>query len=210
MWERIFGSLRTPGKTFAQVSEQKLWKEGLLIVAIAALLQGLSSIAAAGNEGLLFYLDYLEQYLEMPAGDSLSLLTGSPASTIFSSLIGDLIGWVLMGAVFFLFAKLFKGQGTMSGMLGSLGYAASPYFIGAPLSALASLAGAAGYIISTVIGLATAIWVIVLQIIAIKESQRISTGAAVATYFVPAILLGILILLLIGVIVALIMTFTAA
>jgi hypothetical protein len=52
--------------------------------------------------------------------------------------------------------------------------------------------------------------VLVLNIIAIKESQRISTGAAVATYFVPAILLGILILLLIGVIVALIMTFTAA
>ena len=94
-------------------------------------------------------------------------------------------------------------------MLAGLGYASTPYFIGAPLAALTSLAGAAGYILSGVIGFATGIWVLVLYIIAIRESQQISTGAAIATFFIPAVLLFILALILIGIIVAMFMVFAA-
>lgn len=201
MWERIFGTLRAPGKTLNQAAENNLWKEGLLIVIAAAILKGISSVVAAGN---MEFLLYLEKVLDLPLADSLQY---SPIFTIFSSLFGGLLGWILLGAVFFLFAKLFKGQGTLSGMLAGLGYASSPYFIGAPLAAVTSLVGVAGYILSSIIGLATSIWVLVLNIIAIKESQKISTGAAIATFFIPGILLFILALFLIGIIVALVMVF---
>lgn len=203
MWERIFGALRAPGKTLNQVAEENLWKEGLLIILIVALLQGLSSIASAGNQDIF---RYLEPFMEQPIMDPVQY---SPIFIILSTLVGGLLGWVIMGAVFFLFAKLFKGRGTFSGMLAGLGYASTPYFIGAPLAALTSLAGAAGYILSGVIGFATGIWVLVLYIIAIRESQQISTGAAIATFFIPAVLLFILALILIGIIVAMFMVFAA-
>ncbi|MEG3067759.1 MAG: hypothetical protein RQM95_05930 [Syntrophaceticus schinkii] len=74
--------------------------------------------------------------------------------------------------------------------------------------ALASLAGAGGLIIGGVISFAVAIWVLVLNIIAIRESQQIGTGAAVATFLIPVVLLFILALILAGVIVAMLMTFT--
>jgi len=48
-----------------------------------------------------------------------------------------------------------------------------------------------------------------LYIIAIRESQQISTGAAIATFFIPAVLLFILALILIGIIVAMFMVFAA-
>lgn len=54
--------------------------------------------------------------------------------------------------------------------------------------------GIAGYFLSSVIGFATSIWVIVLQIIAIRESQQISTGGAVVTFIIPGILLFLIFL----------------
>jgi hypothetical protein len=203
MWERIFGALRAPGKTLNQVAEKNLWKEGLLIIVVVAILQGMSSLVAQGNQDLLFR--YLEQFSDQPLMDSIQY---SPAFTIFSSLFGGLLAWVIAGGIFFLFAKLFKGEGTFSGMLAGLGYASTPYIIGAPLVALASLAGAGGLIIGGVISFAVAIWVLVLNIIAIRESQQIGTGAAVATFLIPVVLLFILALILAGVIVAMLMTFT--
>ena len=49
MWERIL-SAESTWKTLNQVAEENLWKEGLLIILIVALLQGLSSIAS-GESG---------------------------------------------------------------------------------------------------------------------------------------------------------------
>jgi len=203
MWERIFGSLRTPGETLRQAADNKLWKEGLFVVLVIALLSALYNIA---NKEMLFNM---EQYLEQPGAELLSFMF-SPAFIIVTTLFSILLSWVVMSAVFFLFAKLFKGQGTMSGMLSSLGFAYSPHFIGTPLATLVSLAGVGGYILGAVIGVAVGIWVIVLQIIAIKESQRISTGAAVATYFVPGILFVILLFILILVLAAMLSAFSGS
>lgn len=69
MWERIFGALRAPGKTLNQVAEKNLWKEGLLIIVVVAILQGMSSLVAQGNQDLLFR--YLEQFSDQPLMDSI-------------------------------------------------------------------------------------------------------------------------------------------
>ncbi len=199
MWERIFKTLAAPGETLHQVAEKNLWKEGLLLVLVIAILKGATQTAAVGNEEALIYL---ERYFGPSSVDSFSSFMYSPTYMIISSLFSELLGWVVLGAVFFLFAKLFKGHGSMSGMLAGLGYASCPYFLGVPLAALTSLAGNAGSIISGIISFAAAIWVLVLSIIAIRESQQIGTGAAVAVYFIPVVVLGIVFLLLIGFLIA--------
>ncbi len=194
MWERIIGILRSPVKTLRQTSEAELWKEGLLIVLLVSLLKWLSKLAEPGDQELI---KHLKPIMGTSAADQLSTALNSTSMGFFFSLFDDLLVWVIGGLLFFLFAKLFKGRGTVVGMLAGLGYASCPYFLGAPLMAIISLTGTAGYFLSSIIGFAASIWVLVLEIIAIRESQQISTGGAVATYFIPAVLLGIIFFLLI-------------
>ncbi|MGI6405274.1 MAG: hypothetical protein ACOX2E_02100 [Syntrophaceticus sp.] len=96
MWERIFGTISAPGKTLHQAAEKELWKEGLLIVAAIAILQGLCDIATAGSEDIL---PYLEQFSELPLAETMQL---SPAFTFFSPIIGGLLGWFVVRSSFFL------------------------------------------------------------------------------------------------------------
>ena len=188
MWECIIGVIISPGETLRQTAEAELWKEGLLIVLLVSLLKWLSKLAAPEQE----LLGQLEKFTGSSV-DQFSSAMDSPIAAFFSSLSGDLIFWVLGGLLFFLFAKIFNGKGTIPGMLAGLGYASTPFFLGAPLMAVIS-GGIAGYFLSSVIGFATSIWVIVLQIIAIRESQQISTGGAVVTFIIPGILLFLIFL----------------
>ena len=200
MWERIIGVIMSPRETLQQTAEAELWKEGLLIVLLVSLLKWLSKLAAPEQE----LLGQLEKFTGSSV-DQFSSAMDSPIAAFFSSLSGDLIFWVLGGLLFFLFAKLFNGKGTIPGLLAGLGYASTPYFLGAPLMAVTSLGGIAGYLLSSIIGFATTIWVIVLQIIAIRESQQISTGGAIVTFIIPGILLLLIFFLFILLITALIL-----
>ncbi len=199
MWERIIGVIMSPGETLRQTAESELWKEGLIIILLTSVLKWLSQLAAP-EQRLLGQLERLTG----SSVDQFSSALDSPIAAFFSSLSGDLISWVLGGLLFFLFAKLFKGQGTIPGMLAGLGYASTPFFLGAPLMAVTS-GGIAGYLLSSAIGFATAIWVAVLQIIAIRESQQISTGGAIVTFIIPGILLLLVLVFFILLITALIL-----
>lgn len=199
MWERIIGVIKSPGETLRQTAEDQLWKEGLLIILLTSVLKWLSQMAAPKQE----LLEQLERFTGSSV-EQFSTTLDTPAAAFFSSLSGDLIFWVLGGLLFFLFAKLFKGQGTIPGMLAGLGYASTPFFLGAPLMAVTS-GGIAGYLLSSAIGFATAIWVAVLQIIAIRESQQISTGGAIVTFIIPGILLLLVLVFFILLITALIL-----
>ncbi|MFY9141106.1 MAG: Yip1 family protein [Thermacetogeniaceae bacterium] len=200
MWERIIGVIMSPRETLQQTAEAELWKEGLLIVLLVSVLKWLSKLAAPEQE----LLGQLGKFTGSSV-DHFSSALDSPTAAFFSSLSGDLIFWVLGGLLFFLFAKLFNGKGTIPGLLAGLGYASTPYFLGAPLMAVTSLGGIAGYLLSSIIGFATTIWVIVLQIIAIRESQQISTGGAIVTFIIPGILLLLIFFLFILLITALIL-----
>jgi len=200
MWERIIGVIKSPGETLRQTAEDQLWKEGLLIILLTSVLKWLSQMAAPKQE----LLEQLER-LTGSSVEQFSTTLDTPAAAFFSSLSGDLIFWVLGGLLFFLFAKIFKGQGTIPGLLAGLGYASTPHFLGAPLMALTSLGGIAGYLVSSIIGFATTIWVAVLQIIAIRESQQISTGGAIVTFIIPGILLLLVLVFFILLITALIL-----
>ena len=199
MWERIIGVIMSPGETLRQTAESELWKEGLIIILLTSVLKWLSQLAAP-EQRLLGQLERLTG----SSVDQFSSALDSPIAAFFSSLSGDLISWVLGGLLFFLFAKLFKGQGTIPGMLAGLGYASTPFFLGAPLMAVTS-GGIAGYLLSSAIGFATTIWVAVLQIIAIRESQQISTGGAIVTFIIPGILLLLVLVFFILLITALIL-----
>jgi len=200
MWEYISGSLAKPVQTLRSAAENNLWKQGLIIVAVLSILKGSTATTVMRNEELL---SLLETTMSISGQELLLSFLQSPLLVITLTLISGIFQWLLAGVLFHLFAKLFKGQGTLSGILASTGYAQSPNFIGIPLNALLSIStGAGSAILSGIVSFGIGIWVFVLDIIAIKETYRISTVAATATFFIPFILLFIITLFLIGMLTA--------
>jgi hypothetical protein len=108
--------------------------------------------------------------------------------------LGDLIrgrfgGWILSGiyaivglaigaGILFLISRLFKGQGAYISLFRGLGYAYAP-------QALA--------VIPVVGAFVGGIWSLILAIRTVKETQRVSDGAAVAVVLIPAIVIGFII-----------------
>lgn len=197
MWEYIPGALATPVQTLHSVAERNLWKQGLIIVAVLSLLKGASLTATMGDESVL-------PLLEMTTGttglEAVTSILESPYFLLAATFFGGILQWLLAGVLFHLFARLFKGQGTVGGVLSAIGFAKTPNFIGIPLSTLASVAGGLAFL-SGIIEFGIGIWIAVLEIIAIRENYRIGTGAATATFFIPFILLFIA-LFFIGVLLA--------
>lgn len=206
MWEYISGSLAKPVQTLRSAAENNLWKQGLVIVIVLSMLKGSTATVAMRNEE---FLSLLETPMSFQGIEFISFMQ-SPLVIITFALVGGIVQWLLAGVLFHLFAKLFKGQGTLSGVLASTGYAQSPYFIGIPLTALLSLsAGTGAAVLSGIISFGIGVWVLVLGIIAIKETYQIGTGAAAAAFFIPFILLFVVALFLIGILTAVILFMAA-
>jgi hypothetical protein len=102
-------------------------------------------------------------------------------------------GWILSGVyavvglaigagILFLLSRLFKGQGTYISLVRGLGYAYAP-------QALAVIP-----FIGAVVG---GIWSLILAIRAVKETQRVSDGAAVAIVLIPALVIGFIVFVLV-------------
>jgi len=101
-------------------------------------------------------------------------------------------GWILMAilaptlflaigtGVLWLVGKLFSGKAEFIEMFRPLGYAYAPYALG---------------IIPFIGGIVGGIWSIVCAVIAVRESEEVSTGASVAIVLIPAAVLFILMLI---------------
>lgn len=198
MWEYIPGTLTAPVQTLRTVAVKGAWKEGLLVVVLLSLLQGVSLAATMNNENLLPYLDGITA---TPGMEAAAAVLQSPYFLTGATFFLRILQWLLAGVLFHLFARLFKGQGTLGGVLAATAFAGSPDFIGIPLAALASLAGGLAFL-SGIVEFGTGIWTAVLGVIAIRENYRIGTGAAAATFFIPFILLFCAALFLFGMLLA--------
>lgn len=188
MWEYIAGILMAPVQTLREIAEKKLWKQGLLIIVAIALIKGVANAVTARDNPIL------PPGLEMSAGlhpvlQSMLSVFQSPYFLIGSSLVGGIVTWFVGGLLFYGFGKLFKGQGTLTGILASTGYADAPYFIGIPLTVLLTLLGRPGAILGGFVGFGMGVWTFALDVLAVRESLGISTWAALITVLIPLMLL---------------------
>jgi hypothetical protein len=121
----------------------------------------------------------------------------SPAFFVLFMLVSSILSWFITGAIYYGFSRLFKGQGSLPGMLASLGFAEAPSLVSAPLTALALLLGPAWIVVSYVPGFVAWIWILVLDVLAIRESQRLDTGPAVGVILVTVAAVFLLIFVII-------------
>ncbi len=208
MWEYITGALAAPVRTFRETGQRELWRQGLLLVGGLALLRGLVSAAAAQEAAPL--PPGLEMAPVLPGHlEGVFNLLHSPRFLLASSLLGGILLWFLGGVAFFALGKIFKGRGSLGGLLGALGFAEAPQFIEIPLAAVLSLLGLPGGILSGLARFGFRIWILVLDVLAVRESLALGTGAAVAAVLIPIALI-LLFFLLIGIILTLSAMFAAA
>ncbi len=200
MWEYLAGVIAEPARSLREVAEKRLWKEGLLLLVVIALLNATVAIAE--------YRSGMLQNSGLLSAPGITPLPGSFLATLYSPgvmlpfmLVYTILVWFIGGAIFYGFSRMFKGLGTLPGMLAGLAFAETPFLLSVPFSALALLLGGViGPLLGGMASLASAVWILVLKVLAIRESQQLSTGQAigvilitVAAYIVLIVLIGVVI-----------------
>ena len=111
--------------------------------------------------------------------------------------------WVAAG-ILHLVASLLHGRGNYLGVVCGLSFAIFPLSFLAPLAFLRAILasvgmGVLGSILFLIGSLILFIWLLILEIIAIRQNYSFSTGKAIVTYFIPGIALVIIPLLVAGI-----------
>lgn len=115
----------------------------------------------------------------------------------FLGLPVSLIGWFLASSIYSFLATLFWGKTNARGMMCALGFSILPTVFSAPLNIIGN--GLGWGVLMVIANLFILAWVVVLQVIALRESLDIETGQAVALWITPpAVIFVIMIMALIG------------
>ncbi len=108
-------------------------------------------------------------------------------------IVFSLIMIFVMAGIFSLLAELFFSNASPNakGLLTCLSLASLPGLIGAPLQYTATVIGLSS--LAAFIAFIVAIWLIVLQVIALRESLELTTSQAVVLFIIPLITIFVLI-----------------
>ncbi len=182
--EAVVGVIVQPVQTLRQIALARPWPQALALYIGLAVLQGLAS-------------------LTFPRPDLDTSMTGSPVmdpgATAFletvttpgflfgSTLVISPLFLIIETGILFLVGRLLGGRGPFSGLLSAFAFASVPLLIMAPVTAVLNLGGSAMAIglIQGLLGTAAGIWVLVLQVLAIREGLALSTGRAIAVFLIP-------------------------
>lgn len=109
--------------------------------------------------------------------------------------------WIVGTALIHLFAEWFDGEGRVSTLFTAVGFSSLPAILIAPFAlSIQNCSGTIKILLFILFNLIILIWIVRLQIIAIKEIYHVSTFRAMMIISTPATLgiLGIISLLMIG------------
>lgn len=193
--DNIYGTLFSPVPTFKRMIEEKTSiATAVIVVLIASICSGAGS---ALTQSILSYSGF-GGYPGFEAYQMQSMM--SPAALLVMGVVGGMIGWVIMAGVLHLVAKVLGGKGTFEGMLLLMGFATLPNIFQAPVGLIAFFSGGlSGLTISLGLGALLGLWILALNVIAIREAQGFTTGKAIVTLILPVVLLVILALVLVAI-----------
>ncbi len=181
--EILYGVLFQPGRTMGRLVHEPPLLTAVIVFTVVQVLSGISNLA-------------LMPPFVSPQFGHLSL---SPTLLIFALLVGSYFFWFLSAAVLGLTAEFLGGRGRGYTLFVLLGLAVLPRVFEGPVALLGRFVGSW---VTTLLSLGLSIWGIVLVIVAIRETYQVSTARAVATFFVPGLVLFAAVALLVGLTVA--------
>lgn len=170
--ELLEGIIRKPADTLKLIAREKPVGWALVIFAVIALLGSLT-------------VDY----------SSFEQIVDITPPNIFIRIAGALGGFFVMAGLLHLVSRLFKGTGDYWALFSALGFAQFPGILNPVAELIKRVGGTAGVVLGGVLSLGSGIWVLVLWVIALRESREITTGASVLSLLL--VILGIVVLFLI-------------
>jgi hypothetical protein len=173
--DTLYQLLATPSKVLEEISKEK--PLGLAMITAVFIAIMLSFTIVPNPSELVEVIFHMEK-------GSFNL-----APAIFFCVIIFLAALFIEGGIFHFIAVLIGGRGNYLGIICGLCFACFPLVFFAPLMLLRALLGANGIILYHIGSLLLILWVLVLGIIAIRQNYRFSLKKAIATYFVPGIVL---------------------
>jgi len=186
--ENIFGTLFSPASTFRRMLEERT---SVTIAAIVVLIACICS----GAGSILTQSVFMSMFAEFPGFEEMMF---SPSASMTISVVFGFILWVVIAGILHVVAKILGGKGAFTEMLVLLGFAMLPNIFQAPIGLIAFLSGGlTGAFIAIGLGGILAIWVLILDVLAIREAHKFSTGRAIATLVLPFVVLIVLAFILI-------------
>lgn len=169
--DRLWGTIFEPDAAMRQIVAEKPLGQGLVLyIAVFAMVM----IINQGVEALR----PIEEVLSLPA-QFIWLLGG--IGIIFSLLI------LFLGAGFLsLLSEIIYSRGNSTGLLVGLCFAALPGVFGPLLQYGCAIIGLSW--LGVIFYIITMIWVVVLQILAVRAAFNLSTGQALIIYFLPLLI----------------------
>jgi hypothetical protein len=184
--------------TFARIAAQPgaTASKAFLWVFVASILTSLASLiaqaASFGGQSMMrqFLPPELARELPMGAAPSIgfgTVICGAPVGAIFAvigfAIVTGLIQWV---------AKMFGGVGSFEKLAYTFSAISVPYSVIAAVLAILGIIPFVG-ILTGLIGFALAIYVVVLEVLAVKAVHRLDTGKAAGAVLLPALVFFIII-----------------
>ncbi len=190
----LFGVMARPVSTLNEIAREKPVGWALLVYLGVTILVLLASIY--GDES---YRMVEESLLELGLYLPISGL-------VIGVLIFAVAALFASAGILHLLARLFGGTGGYWNLFSAYGFTDFPMIISAPVTLFAAYLGTVGSILSALIAFGLSVWVIVLQVIAVRESHNLSTGASIGAYVIYFVVLAAIILAIVAAfVVALIM-----
>jgi len=174
----LYQVLTSPSEAFSRVSERKPLRWALLTAVFISIVSGLT------------LLPNLPEFVETIFGLKRGGINTIPIMVIW--VIIFLVALLIEAGIFQLIVALLRGKGGYLGMVCGLCFAYFPLVFFAPLALLRALLGFPGHILYSVGTLIFLLWCLILVVIAIRQNYNFSLGKAIATCFIPGILLVII------------------
>ncbi|HSW36186.1 MAG TPA: Yip1 family protein [Candidatus Limnocylindrales bacterium] len=176
--EWLFGVITRPVQTLRDVARAKPVGWAILVyLGVTALMMFVSVFTDRSYDALAEMMSgYGFTYVI-----TLVMMSGIPFMILISLFIQI--------AVLQLFAKLFGGKGGYWNLFSAYAFASFPLILGVPVSFIGSFTGIFGSILSGSVSIGLSLWMLVLQVIAVRESHNISTGASIGVYILHIVLL---------------------
>ncbi|HQD89613.1 MAG TPA: Yip1 family protein [Syntrophomonadaceae bacterium] len=184
--ETIYGILFEPTVTLRTLADKKPYGRALLIFLTVTLLSILF------EQALNVHTDH--ELLAMVPANAFWMIN------LFGVVLSIFLLMVISGLLS-LISEIIYGKFNAGGILVALCYASIPGILGPPLRYASSLAGIQW--LGVVLAGLSMIWVLVLQVIGVRESLRVTTGQAILIMLLPLV---VLVILLTGLIVAAVLT----
>ncbi len=173
----LFGVIARPGETLNEIAAEKPVGLAFLVYLIVAALNAITNT-------------YSNQ--SMDAIDELMFEVGfylAPYWFVIGAVFFSIISIFISTLLIHLFARLFGGRGGYWSLFSAYAFAVFPLIIGVPTTVFLGLTGVFGSVISGLITFGLAIWVLILEVIAIREAHGITTGMSILAYFIHLIIL---------------------